>query len=85
MAHRCDATGCRAIVAPSMWGCDRHWSMVPPALRVAILRYYRPGQEQDKKPSTQYMRAARAAVVAVAKQEGVEPDTRVFDRFLEIA
>lgn len=59
--------------------------MVPKAIRDRIWRHYREGQEDDWKPSREYLTAARDAVIAVAEKEGLEPDTRVYDRFLESA
>lgn len=82
MSHTCHATGCEKLVPPSMWGCRRHWFMVPKALRDRIWATYRAGQEDDWKPSRRYLEAAKAAVVAVAQKEGVKPDTRVYDAFL---
>ena len=68
-----------------MWGCKKHWCMVPRPIRVAILHYYRPGQENDWQPSEAYLKSARQAVIALAKIEGVEPDTSVYDMFVERA
>ena len=82
MAHTCHATGCATPVTPAMWGCRRHWFMVPKPLRDAIWRHYRAGQESDWQPSVAYLNAAKAAVEAVAKREGLTPDTSVYDAFL---
>ena len=82
MSHTCHATGCLAAVAPKMWGCRRHWFMVPQVLRDRIWATYRPGQEDDKRPSHDYLVAAREAVVTVAEKEGVAPDTVLYDMFL---
>jgi hypothetical protein len=83
MSHGCHATGCKAPVPPVMWGCKRHWFMVPVSIRMRILRTYRPGQCEDWEPSKEYLEAARDAVIAVAAQEGLQPDTRLYDFFLE--
>lgn len=82
MAHKCHATGCTENVKPAMWGCRRHWFMVPKRIRDRVWSTYRAGQEDDWKPSRSYLLAARAAVVSVAEKEGVEPDTRLYDSFL---
>jgi hypothetical protein len=37
-----------------------------PVDATAVYRHYQPGQEEDKRPSTAYLAAARAAVDAVA-------------------
>jgi hypothetical protein len=44
-----------------MWGCKRHWFMLPKHIRDEIWRTYRPGQEKDMDPSDDYMKAAQAA------------------------
>ena len=46
--HTCHATGCRTTVPPKMFACRRHWFTLPKALRDAIWRTYRPGQEISK-------------------------------------
>lgn len=70
MSHTCHAEGCTVEVPPSMWGCRRHWFMVPKPLRDRVWATYRPGQEIDKRPSDEYREAAFAAVEAVARKEG---------------
>lgn len=82
MAHSCHATGCKAHVPPQMWGCKKHWFMVPTEIRDRIWRTYRVGQCDDKNPSKEYLEAAREAVVSVAGKEGLVPDTRLYDVFL---
>jgi len=83
MAHTCHATGCEAKVPPEMWGCRRHWFMVPKLIRDRIWATYRRGQCDDMNPSKEYCLAARDAVIAVAQREGVVPDTAIYDLFLE--
>ena len=68
IVHRCHATGCATPVKPKMWGCRRHWFMVPRVLRAEVWRHYRHGQEIDKMPSDEYIAASRAAVAAVAAE-----------------
>ncbi len=82
MPHTCHATACEKRVPPSMWGCKRHWFMVPKPIRDRVWRYYRAGQESDWHPRREYLEAARDAVIAVARKEGVDPDTSVYDTFL---
>lgn len=43
--------------------------MVPMALRWPVIRNYRRGQCDDKKPSREWIAAARAAIDAVAAKE----------------
>ena len=68
-AHHCHAKGCTRIVPPSKLMCLRHWRMVPRELQRAVWATYRPGQESDKRPSREYLEAARAAIHAVAAKE----------------
>ena len=79
--HHCHATGCRRAVAPEMLMCRRHWFMVPAPLRAWVLETYRDGQCDDWRPSAAYCAAAAAAVTAVARQEGREPDIAMYERF----
>lgn len=56
--HHCHWPGCDKQVPPAMWGCSRHWFALPKALRDAIWRTYRPGQEKDFSPSRAYVEVA---------------------------
>jgi hypothetical protein len=82
MSHHCHATACRAPVPPAMFMCRPHWFSVPKRLRDEVWRTYREGQCDDKQPSADYCRAAKAAVIAVAEREGREPDTALYDLYL---
>ncbi|MDH7973720.1 hypothetical protein QH494_16125 [Sphingomonas sp. AR_OL41] len=57
--HHCHWPGCDAQVPPAMWGCKRHWYMLPAELRRKIWRTFKPGQEKSKTPSPAYIEAAR--------------------------
>lgn len=57
--HACHWTGCPLQVPPAMWGCTRHWYMLPQGLRNKIWAAYRPNQESDLKPSERYLAVAR--------------------------
>ena len=59
--------------------------MVPKPIRDRIWATYRDGQCDDMNPSDDYCTAARDAVIAVARKEGREPDTRLYDLFLAAA
>ncbi|ABQ68559.1 hypothetical protein Swit_2200 [Rhizorhabdus wittichii RW1] len=59
--HHCHWTGCAAKVPPAMWGCRKHWYMLPADIRNRIWRTFRPGQEIAKTPSAEYVTAAREA------------------------
>lgn len=58
--HTCHWPNCGKEVPPAMWGCRAHWFKLPANLRSRIWATYRPGQEIDKKPSPEYMEAAKA-------------------------
>lgn len=70
LKHRCHARDCVIPVKPEMLMCRRHWYIVPKALRDAVWDAYRPGQCDDKNPSSDWMLAADAAIEAVALKEG---------------
>ena len=82
MAHHCHATKCKTEVPPVMFMCRRHWFMVPLPIRNEIWATYRRGQCDDMNPSDNYCVAAKKGVEAVAKREGLEPDTSLYDLFL---
>ena len=56
--HTCHWPGCAREVPPKLWGCREHWYQLPKALRDAIWREYRPGQEITKTPSPRYIAVA---------------------------
>lgn len=58
--HECHWPGCKHQVPPAMWGCKHHWNMLPRPLRTKLWQAYRPGQEDDMKPSQEYIAAAQA-------------------------
>jgi hypothetical protein len=45
-----------------MFMCKRHWFSLRKPLRDAIWREYRPGQENDKKPSLRYLCVQQRAI-----------------------
>jgi hypothetical protein len=57
--HECHWPGCGKQVPPAMWGCKKHWFMLPASLRARIWRAYRPGQEKDLDVSDEYFAVAR--------------------------
>jgi len=67
--HTCHARGCEKPVSPKLLMCAAHWRRVPRELQRAVWATYRNGQEIDKKPSREYLTAARAAIDAVAAKE----------------
>jgi hypothetical protein len=66
--HTCHWPGCGKQVPPAMWGCSQHWFRLPRALRDRIWRAYRPGQENDMRPTESYMEAAQAVQDWIASQ-----------------
>lgn len=67
--HRCHARECKTIVPPKLLMCLKHWRMVPRPLQQQVWNTYRPGQENDKTPTRDYLQAAMAAIEAVAEKE----------------
>ena len=68
-AHHCHAVGCGTATDPKLFMCAKHWRMVPTHFQQRIWATYRRGQESDKRPSRDYLDAARAARRAVAIKE----------------
>lgn len=58
MNHFCHYPGCTKAVPPKLWGCKKHWFMLPQRLRNLIWLTYRAGQEIDKNPSAEYLAVA---------------------------
>lgn len=69
MRHICHAIGCKLEVPPNMWGCRRHWFMVPAQIRKQIWKHYVPGQEVKKNPTKEYLYWFFRAQIAVAHKE----------------
>lgn len=57
--HTCHWAGCNTQVPPAMWGCTKHWYMLPRELRSKIWAAYRTGQEKDMRPSESYLKVAQ--------------------------
>lgn len=72
MTHTCHAEGCNKACPPKHLMCGRHWAMVPQPQKNEIWRHYRPGQEQDKRPSPEYLAVMKATIDTVARLEGVQ-------------
>lgn len=58
--HHCHWPGCTRKVPPALWGCKQHWYLLPRDLRDRIWKSFRPGQEDAKTPSREYVEAAKA-------------------------
>ena len=72
MNHSCHAKKCKKYVPPKLLMCPQHWKKVPRELQLDVWKHYRIGQEVDKKPTREYLAAARAAINAVAEKEGLK-------------
>jgi hypothetical protein len=66
--HHCHWPGCDKQVPPAMWGCKRHWFMLPALLRAKIWRAYVPGQEIDATPTKEYLTVAHEVQAWIARQ-----------------
>lgn len=71
--HHCHWPECPKEVPAAMWGCSRHWYMLPPRIRARIWAAYRPGQEATKRPTADYIDAAKEAQEWIA----VNPDPKL--------
>ena len=67
--HTCHALGCKVACSPRLLMCANHWRMLPPELRFPVIRHYRRGQCSDKKPSADWMKAAKTAIAFVETEE----------------
>ena len=69
MKHTCHVPDCDTPVTPKTLMCAYHWRQVPALLKQAVWEHYRSGQERDKSPSREYIRAERAAIDSVRAKE----------------
>lgn len=81
--HLCHWPACRETVPPRLWGCRVHWFALPAAIRRNILATYRTGQEIDKRPSSQYIAAAKAAQDWIKSRTPVAPTREPVKAFHE--
>lgn len=70
MKHHCHALNCTNEVAPKLLMCRRHWAMVDKKIQAQVYGSYHCGQESSKRPTKEFLQAARAAITDVAKKEG---------------
>lgn len=63
MAHRhnCHWIDCTTIVPPSLWGCTKHFLLLPKPIRDELQRTYSPEDEEKHRPSPEYLKALAAA------------------------
>lgn len=69
MRHHCHAHKCFRDIPPKLLMCRQHWKMVPRNIQTLVWKHYRPGQEVDKQPSHEYLKAQQLAVAAVILAE----------------
>lgn len=72
--HTCHWPGCERQVPPAMWGCKEHWFKLPKALRDAVWKAYRPGQEINMTPSAEYIAVATLVQAWIAGDVTVNRD-----------
>lgn len=85
MSHTCHAPDCKAPVPPRMFACKPHWFSLSQALRDAIWREYRPGQERTKQPSLRYLAVQQLACSYLAFRPNDEGAARRALPYLEAA
>ena len=56
--HRCHWPTCITPVPPRMWGCKKHWAMLPKDLKARLWAAYVKGQEVNKDPTVEYVQIA---------------------------
>ena len=88
MSHHCHAVGCERRCPPAMFMCGPHWRKVPKENQREVWRTYRPGQEIDKRPTSEYMQVTNEARRIVAEKEGKlelwEIETKGYERTIEL-
>lgn len=57
--HTCHWPGCTEQCKPAQSHCRRHWFRLPQSLRARIWRHFRPGQEEDRRPTREYVEVMR--------------------------
>jgi len=60
-SHICHWPKCGKQLAPALYMCKWHWFSLPQWIRHKIWRAYRPGQENDMRPSPEYLAVANEA------------------------
>lgn len=79
MTHTCHVTGCGAAAIPQYLMCPKHWRMVPLRLQRAVQVTFNPLQcssdpSKRVRPSTEWLKAARAAINYVRDLEKARAD-----------
>ena len=58
--------GCGKPVPPRLLACRAHWACVRKPLQDAVWRFYRAGQERDKRPSLSYLAVQQRVIAELA-------------------
>lgn len=58
----CHAHACETPVPPSLLFCRPHWFALRVVMQRAVWRFYRKGQEKDKRPSLSYLAVQQRAI-----------------------
>lgn len=69
MVHECHADNCDDPISPRLLMCKKHWRLVPEKFKHRVHKHYRGGQEVDKNPTENYLKAARDCIDYVAVVE----------------
>lgn len=74
--HTCHYPECTKVVPPKLWGCLKHWRLLPKRLRDKIWACYSPGQEITKTPSPEYIAAAKEVQTWIANNRNEDLEHR---------
>ena len=67
-SHECHWPDCTEQVPPAMWGCRKHWFMLPKGLRAKIwATYYIKQEDGVQRPSRDYVNIAKQAQEWIAE------------------
>lgn len=72
--HTCHWNGCSQQVPPAMWGCKKHWFMLPTSIRNKIWGTYKINQENTGAVSNAYLEAAKEAQDWIMKNHPPQTD-----------
>ena len=76
--HTCHWPDCNQQVPPAMFMCRRHWFSLPSHFRGRIWQHFRPGQEEDMKPSPEYLDVVREVIDWCLKNPDTKPGKRTW-------
>ena len=62
MAHACHNPNCGRALPAHLVSHSSAWFALPKAMRDAVWRHYRAGQEDDKRPTMEYLDALDACI-----------------------